>query len=650
MESIIFKHLSGSKANQVEEFSLTHFKEMTVGRDTSSTIVCPDTQVSRHHIKITRDPVDPSQFLIIDLKSLNGTFVNKRRIEASRLRPGDVVQLGSKGPEFRFTTDAEEITEAENSEIVALDIPSAAPAQSPVPQTIAFKAPAEISFVPPPPPPAVQAQVAPPAPTAVQFDIQKVAVKPRSKARPYLVLGSALAVLAVVAAGIVFYKYVAGPGIFGTPSNNDASSTSDTGKSTSPAPKTGTNITEVDIQRAAFGINADPFVTLGGSPNNAASNLDKPAGVAFTPSGLLLASDGGNRRVEVWDVKSGERLGEFGNGVFGGEIGDLTVAPGGTVYVTDQTRNLAYAFEPPRPVEVNEKGQPLAPHEYQFKGTRFGDQGFNKLAGMAADSKGRIYVVDAQLNEARRFNPDGTVDKSWKFDRLGSDGDTHLHGGEAIAIDEAKGNLFISSEKDSAIGVFDLETGAFKHRYIGAKKDASGKPAGKPVFFGPVEGLAVFDHFLLAADKSAGQIQIFDLSRPDTFNTDFDAYAQKGQSGGYKGFFGHAKSPANTCSPTSVTSFKDGASGEIFVAVADRCNPRFAVYRWTDVARNFGGQVEVARESKPAVTAKAPVKRAKVSTSARPRPKPVKRVRPKLSKKDLEEIEEKKSSKKKKKP
>ena len=38
MERIVLKHLSGSKANQVEEFPLAHVKELILGRDPSSTV------------------------------------------------------------------------------------------------------------------------------------------------------------------------------------------------------------------------------------------------------------------------------------------------------------------------------------------------------------------------------------------------------------------------------------------------------------------------------------------------------------------------------------------------------------------------------------------------------------------------------------
>jgi len=106
MERIVLKHLSGSKANQVEEFPLNHVKELILGRDPSSTVKYDpdrDDLVGRQHAKITQDPNDPSQFIVTDLNSRNGTFVNRQRLTGTtRINPGDVVQLGPNGPEFVF--------------------------------------------------------------------------------------------------------------------------------------------------------------------------------------------------------------------------------------------------------------------------------------------------------------------------------------------------------------------------------------------------------------------------------------------------------------------------------------------------------------------------------------------------------------------
>jgi serine protease Do len=109
MERMVIKHLSGSKANQVEEFALRHHNELIFGRDTSATVKYDpdrDDLVGRQHAKISRDPADPNGFVLTDMNSTNGTFHNKRRITgAVKLNPGDSVQFGPGGPEFVFEVE-----------------------------------------------------------------------------------------------------------------------------------------------------------------------------------------------------------------------------------------------------------------------------------------------------------------------------------------------------------------------------------------------------------------------------------------------------------------------------------------------------------------------------------------------------------------
>lgn len=106
MQRIIVRHLTGSKANQVEEFPLNHFNEIVLGRDASAAVKYDperDDLVSTRHAKIHQDANDPTQFVLTDLNSRNGTFINKQRISgSSRLNVGDQVQLGPGGPEFIF--------------------------------------------------------------------------------------------------------------------------------------------------------------------------------------------------------------------------------------------------------------------------------------------------------------------------------------------------------------------------------------------------------------------------------------------------------------------------------------------------------------------------------------------------------------------
>ncbi|MGH9751192.1 MAG: NHL repeat-containing protein, partial [Blastocatellia bacterium] len=370
---------------------------------------------------------------------------------------------------------------------------------------------------------------------------------------------------------------------------------------------------EKDAQRAAWRIEVAPYLALGsGRPGNAASDFDKPAGLAFSPQGLLFSVDAGNRRIQIWDVKTGSRLSEFGNDVFGDAIAGIAIALDNQILVTDQARGLAYAFASRAPIA----GKPLGPDNYQFKGVRFGDQGFVEIGGVAVDSKGRVYVADALRNEVLRFNPDGAPDKTWNFEKTRADGDTYLHGCDGIAIDEAGGDLFVASRNDAVVEVFDLETGAYKNRTVGASKDDSGKR----VFFGSVRGMTVTQRRLLAVDENAGHIQVFDLKLPDAFNTNLNDYAapqsnRERRRAGYQGFFGRAplsdfedrtdtelqrkvksgeiipgqaNPPGHFCSPGAIASHTDRASGETYIAIADQCNYRIVVYRWSDITKALG--------------------------------------------------------------
>ena len=108
-ERIVLRHRSGSRANQVDEFPLEHVSELIVGRDPTATVKFDpegDDLVSRQHAKIFQDSTDPTRFLIVDLASRNGTFVNRQRISGDvSLAVGDVIQLGAGGPEFSFDLD-----------------------------------------------------------------------------------------------------------------------------------------------------------------------------------------------------------------------------------------------------------------------------------------------------------------------------------------------------------------------------------------------------------------------------------------------------------------------------------------------------------------------------------------------------------------
>jgi pSer/pThr/pTyr-binding forkhead associated (FHA) protein len=62
-----------------------------IGRSPECDVFLDDVTVSRRHAELTRDG---KVFTIRDLGSLNGTFVNRRRIESSVLEDDDEVQIG----------------------------------------------------------------------------------------------------------------------------------------------------------------------------------------------------------------------------------------------------------------------------------------------------------------------------------------------------------------------------------------------------------------------------------------------------------------------------------------------------------------------------------------------------------------------------
>ena len=109
MERMLIKHISGSKANQVEEFAIKHHNELIFGRDPSVSVKYDpdrDDLVGREHAKISQDPNDPNGFQLTDLNSTNGTFLNKQRVTGTvKLNIGDNVQFGPGGPEFTFDVE-----------------------------------------------------------------------------------------------------------------------------------------------------------------------------------------------------------------------------------------------------------------------------------------------------------------------------------------------------------------------------------------------------------------------------------------------------------------------------------------------------------------------------------------------------------------
>ena len=62
-----------------------------IGRHPDSEIFLDDITVSRRHAEIRRDS---GTFSLHDVGSLNGTYVNRERVEEAPLAAGDEIQIG----------------------------------------------------------------------------------------------------------------------------------------------------------------------------------------------------------------------------------------------------------------------------------------------------------------------------------------------------------------------------------------------------------------------------------------------------------------------------------------------------------------------------------------------------------------------------
>lgn len=114
MTKIMFRHITGSRATEVDVVALGAHRELILGRAPSAAVrfdPLHDRDVGRHHARISWSDAVPVLFEIADLKSRNGTYVNSRLITAPmRLHVGDVIQLGAQGPEIEVRWDAEPST------------------------------------------------------------------------------------------------------------------------------------------------------------------------------------------------------------------------------------------------------------------------------------------------------------------------------------------------------------------------------------------------------------------------------------------------------------------------------------------------------------------------------------------------------------
>lgn len=72
----------------------------TIGRESKNDIVIPDINVSRVHAEIRQD--ESGAWILTDLGSTNGTFVNGRQIKSTALSDADRIIVGTTNLEFQL--------------------------------------------------------------------------------------------------------------------------------------------------------------------------------------------------------------------------------------------------------------------------------------------------------------------------------------------------------------------------------------------------------------------------------------------------------------------------------------------------------------------------------------------------------------------
>ncbi|MES0339733.1 MAG: FHA domain-containing protein [Anaerolineales bacterium] len=176
MSSSEFRMIVRTGPNPGTVFELT--KEVSlIGRDVTNDVVVGDAEISRQHSRITRTP---GGYVLEDLGSTNGTFVNGERLVAPRvMNPGDLVALGET---VSLTFDA---TSPEAAATVAQPAATAEPAKK-APQAAAQ--------------PAAQAK-----PASPPISAEEASPPEKKGGKPWLLAGVGCFVLILVCGGFVWF-------------------------------------------------------------------------------------------------------------------------------------------------------------------------------------------------------------------------------------------------------------------------------------------------------------------------------------------------------------------------------------------------------------------------------------------------------------
>lgn len=162
---------------------------LSIGRSEDRDVVIPDPAASRHHAQISAQGAD---YVLRDMGSSNGIYVNGVRVRECTLADGDVLRIGNT--EMRFSRTEAGAPAAAERTAVAAPPPQVAPASGPV---MATRDPQPMYSQPPPPRPRRS--------RSPIFAVLFAAI---------LLVGLAVAVVLVLLLAVVlWFKFFAGPSV-----------------------------------------------------------------------------------------------------------------------------------------------------------------------------------------------------------------------------------------------------------------------------------------------------------------------------------------------------------------------------------------------------------------------------------------------------
>ena len=92
------------KNKTLQKYPVQKGYSLTIGRKRINDIIIENLAVSSHHAKI--DSVGDG-FVLIDLQSKNGSFVNEQRVSSHWLKEGDFINIGKHSLTFGYSEDEE---------------------------------------------------------------------------------------------------------------------------------------------------------------------------------------------------------------------------------------------------------------------------------------------------------------------------------------------------------------------------------------------------------------------------------------------------------------------------------------------------------------------------------------------------------------